>query len=69
MKTLTNLAFLATLAVFLFSPLSLELSGSLLFSAGLLTILTADYSKPRLPVLALGVPATSSKRSFFRLAA
>ena len=45
MKTLPIIAFLAALAAFLFAPLNIEITGSLLFAAGLLCILVEDYGQ------------------------
>jgi hypothetical protein len=44
MKTYPIIAFLATLVVFLFGPISFELAGSLLFASGLACVILADYS-------------------------
>ena len=49
MKTLPLIAFLAALAAFLFAPVSLEISCSLLFAAGFLGILISDYHRPVRP--------------------
>ncbi len=46
MKTLPLIALLSALVAFVLLPLSLEISGSLLFAAGLLCILMGDYSRP-----------------------
>jgi len=45
MKTLPVIAFLAALAAFVFSPLSFEVAGSLLFGTGLLCMIAADYGR------------------------
>lgn len=42
MKTFPIIAFLAA---FLFAPLNIEITGSLLFAAGLLCILVEDYGR------------------------
>ncbi|MEO6004898.1 MAG: hypothetical protein ABIZ04_10155 [Opitutus sp.] len=46
MKTYSIIAFLAALVAFVFSPLSLEVAGSLLSITGLFSILIADYTRP-----------------------
>ncbi len=72
MKTLLNLAFLAALGAFLFSPLSLELSLSLLFAIGLGTITIADYTGTRAArwrTAPLAQASTNARPSAFRLAA
>jgi hypothetical protein len=46
MKTLTIVAYLSALVAFVATPLSLEISGSLLMGAGLLCLLVGDYSRP-----------------------
>lgn len=73
MKTLPAIAFLAALGALLFSSLSLEFSASLLFATGILTILAADYARPKaqlalLELAAAGNGAGSAQRSHLRLA-
>jgi hypothetical protein len=72
MKTLSNLAFLAALAAFFFSPFSLELSLSLLFTIGLGSIAIADYTRPRSSrwrASQMAAVTTDRRTSAFRLAA
>jgi hypothetical protein len=72
MKTLSNLAFLAALGAFLVSPLSLELSLSLLFATGLGGIAVADYTgahRSRWRKAQLASAAAHARTSIFRLAA
>ena len=47
MKTFPLIAFLAALAAFVLSPLSFEISASLLFAAGIVCILMNDDDRPR----------------------
>jgi hypothetical protein len=72
MKTLPALSFLAALVAFVVLPLNFEISGSLLFSAGLAAILIADYTRPvRAPRLATctAAVAASGRSERFGLAA
>lgn len=46
MKTLSLISFLAAIAALVLSPFSLEVTGSLVFAAGLLCIMVGDYSRP-----------------------
>ena len=50
MKTLPAISFLAALVAFVFFPHTLALSGSLLFSACLLTIFVADCARTIKPL-------------------
>jgi hypothetical protein len=73
MKTLPAIAFLAALGALLFSSLSLEFSASLLFATGILTILAADYARPKTPLAVFefaagGTGGGSAHRSHLRLA-
>ena len=45
MKTYPIIAFLAALVAFVFSPLSFEVAGSILFAAGFGCVLIGDYSR------------------------
>jgi len=73
MKNIPALLFLAALVAMLFSPLSLEVSGSLLFGAGLLAILFGDYGRefqslePRADIVPF-TPAPRQSESFARAA-
>jgi hypothetical protein len=73
MKNIPAVLFLAALVAMVFSPLSLEVSGSLLFGAGLLAILVGDYSRefrslePRAEILPF-TPAPRQAESFARAA-
>jgi len=46
MKTLSLISFIAAFVALVLSPLSLEVSGSLVFAAGLLCIMVGDYARP-----------------------
>jgi hypothetical protein len=46
MKTLSLLSFIAAFVALVASPLSLEVTGSLVFGAGLLCIMVGDYARP-----------------------
>jgi hypothetical protein len=72
MKKLPALGFLAALVAFLIFPLSLEVSGSLLFAASVVAIAISDYTRraralplPLAPVVAL----PGQRRERFGLAA
>lgn len=71
MNKLPALAFLAALGVFVLSPLSFALGGSLFFATGIAAIVLGDYARParslKLPAVALAVPNRRSER--FGLAA
>jgi hypothetical protein len=63
MKTLPALGFLAALVAFLIFPLSVEVTGSLLFAAGFTAIAISDYTRrarplalPLAPVVAMRAP-------------
>ena len=69
MKTLPALGFLAALVAFLIFPLSVEVTGSLLFAAGFAAIAISDYTRrsralalPVAPVVAM--PAAPSRERF-----
>ena len=55
MKSLPSLAFIAALVAFVFLPVNFVVTGSLLFAAGLATIVVADYGRSYRPLM---VPAT-----------
>jgi hypothetical protein len=50
MKTLPALAFAAALVAFVFLPVNFVVTGSLLFAAGLASIIVADYGHVRRPI-------------------
>ena len=45
MKIYPVIAFIAAFVAFVFSPLSFEIAGSLIFTTGLVSILLFDYSR------------------------
>lgn len=59
MKTLPLIAFVAALGAFLFSPMSFELSISLLLTLGIASILISDY-RSRRPLVARAQVAASA---------
>ncbi len=71
MKTLPAIAFIAALGAFVLFPLSFEIGGSLLFAAGVASIVFSDYSRRMrtlaLPPVAAQVAARRTER--FGLAA
>jgi hypothetical protein len=73
MKTLPALSFLAALVAFVLFPHTLALSGSLLFSACLITIFVADCARTIKPVdtrsTLLAFPRPTRRASAFELAA
>ena len=72
MKTLTALTFIAALVAFVLLPLNFVVTGSLLFAAGLVSILVADYGRvhrPRAVRVAPVVAALPRRTERFGLAA
>ena len=71
MKTLPAFAFIAALVAFLVLPFSFVVGGSLLFAAGLATIVLHDYARPLvlLRVAAKTAVATPTRTERFGLAA
>ena len=67
MKTLPLVAFLAAFGAFLFSPLSFEVSMSLLLTLGIASILTSDY-RTRAPLVARACATVARKRTALPLA-
>ncbi|HTO03398.1 MAG TPA: hypothetical protein VL069_06835 [Opitutus sp.] len=71
MKTYPIIAFVTAFVAFVFSPLSLEIASSLIFSVGLACVVLFDYSrepargKPRLaPVETFQQPVREPKPEF-----
>jgi hypothetical protein len=71
MKTLPALGFLATLVAFLIFPLSVEVTGSLLFAAAFVGIAISDYTRRARPLAAPLAPVVAMpvRRERFGLAA
>jgi len=73
MKTLPAFGFLTALVAFLIFPLSFEVGGSLLFTAGFAAIAISDYARRARPLAVRLAPVvampTPSRRERFGLAA
>jgi hypothetical protein len=70
MKTLPSSAFLAALVAFLVLPVSPAIAGSILFVAGILSILVADYRSGIRAYTMLGAsPALVRRTELYGLAA